>query len=182
MNVLWFEVTTPQRYKDNGIVYGGWQDSLERIVRTCSDVELTISFMGDRNNTGRKKDGNVDYIPMNLNYSLKDKIWNKFTNIKEISCIVREMQKVVELVQPDLIQVFGTEWPFGRIARFTTIPVVVHIMGSLIPYMNAQYSPFFSYKDLCKAYDILKPKQFMDDFLSQTNEKKKTRQGFGLAI
>lgn len=171
MKVLWFEVTTPQRYKDNGIVYGGWQDSLERIVRTCSDVELTISFIGDRNNTGRKKDGNVDYIPMNLNYSLKDKIWNKFTNTKEISCIEGEMQKVVELVQPDLIQVFGTEWSFGRIARFTTIPVVVHIMGSLIPYMNAQYPPFFSYKDLCKAYDILKPKQFLDDFLNHIKEK-----------
>ena len=45
MNVLWFEVTTPQRYKDNGIVYGGWQDSLERVITTCPDINLSISFL-----------------------------------------------------------------------------------------------------------------------------------------
>lgn len=171
MKVLWFEVTTPQRYKDNGIVYGGWQDSLERIVCTCTDVKLTISFIGERNNAGRKQVGNIDYIPMNLNYSFKDKIWNKFTNATEISHIEREMQKVVEQVQPDLIQVFGTEWPFGRIAKFTKIPVVVHIMGSLIPYMNAQYPPFFSYNDLWKSYDFLKPKQCLDAFLNHIKGK-----------
>ncbi len=171
MKVLWFEVTTPQRYKDNGIVYGGWQDSLERIVCTCTDVKLTISFIGERNNAGRKQVGNIDYIPMNLNYSFKDIIWNKFTNATEISHIEREMQKVMELVQPDLIQVFGTEWPFGRIAKFTKIPVVVHIMGSLIPYMNAQYPPFFSYKDLWKSYDFLKPKQCLDAFLNHIKGK-----------
>ena len=59
MNVLWFEVTTPQRYKDNGIVYGGWQDSLERVVTTCPDINLAISFIGERNNVGVKRVGNV---------------------------------------------------------------------------------------------------------------------------
>lgn len=175
MNVLWFEVTTPQRYKDNGIVYGGWQDSLERVVTTCPDINLAISFIGERNNVGVKRVGNVEYIPMNLDFSLWEKVCNKLTSEIEIAHLMKQMLKVIEQVQPDLIQVFGTEWPFGHIAKFTNIPVVVHIMGAMIPYMNAQFPPLFSYRDIWTSFNFLKPKECIEGICNHIKEKKVTK-------
>ena len=175
MNVLWFEVTTPQRYKDNGIVYGGWQDSLERVVTTCPDINLAISFIGERHNVGVKRVGNVAYIPLNLDFSLWEKVCNKLTSEIEIAHLMKQMLKVIEQVQPDLIQVFGTEWPFGHIAKFTNIPVVVHIMGAMIPYMNAQFPPLFSYRDIWTSFNFLKPKECIESICNHIKEKKVTK-------
>ena len=43
MKVLWFEVTPPGAYVGKGWVIGGWQDSLERIVRAFSSH---LSWLG----------------------------------------------------------------------------------------------------------------------------------------
>ena len=44
MKVLWFEITTPSHYKDDGAVLAGWQDSLEAIVAERNDIDLYIAF------------------------------------------------------------------------------------------------------------------------------------------
>lgn len=44
MRVLWFEITTPTRYVDDGQVKTGWQDALENIVRGCKEIELLVAF------------------------------------------------------------------------------------------------------------------------------------------
>lgn len=43
-----------------------------------------------------------------------------------------------------MIHVFGSEWPFGLIAIETSIPVVLHIQGSIVPYNNALYPPKYN--------------------------------------
>ena len=47
MRVLWFEVTEPSAYVSGGTPIGGWQDSLERIVRTVPNIELVIAFVSE---------------------------------------------------------------------------------------------------------------------------------------
>ena len=158
MKVLWFEVSTPARYKDNGIVIGGWQDSLERIVRKCPEIELTISFKYTGEGEKKKIDG-VTYYPMQLNYSVLDILRNRISWDVEAKHLEKEMQNVVNDVKPDIIQVFGTEWPYGRIAKFTDIPVVVHIMGALVPYMNAKYPPGYSFFDIWRCNNIFSLKR-----------------------
>lgn len=148
MKVLWFEVTVPQRYKSEGQVLGGWQDSLERVVRTCKDVELVISFEAENGQSEVKVIDGVKYIPMPIRYSISEKIKNKWNFEINAQKIEKAMQQVVESEKPDLIHVFGTEWPFGRIAKFTDIPVVIHIMGAMVPYVNALYAPGFSFDDI----------------------------------
>ena len=170
MRVLWFEISVPARYKESGIVTGGWQDSLERIVRTCPEIELSISFKGEKDSVTKEVDG-VKYIPLHLNYTIIDRIKNKFSWDIETRYLIYEMQKVVDNVKPDIIHVFGVEWPYGHIAKFTNIPVVVHILGSLVPYMNALYPPFFSYKDICKTRKFLNLKQNLKSFLDHLREK-----------
>lgn len=170
MKVLWFEVTIPSRYKDDGIVIGGWQDSLERVVRTCPEIQLTIAFEGNNTCFERKTIDGVEYIPLVPNYSILDKIMNRWTwevNAKKLEI---EMQKVVQEVQPDIIQVFGTEWPFGRIAKYTTIPVVVHIMGAIVPYNNALYPPKYNFTDRLR-YHWWNPKHILSALLAENKQK-----------
>lgn len=151
MKVLWFEVTAPHGYNGKGHVLGGWQDSLERVVKTCKDIELVVSFESRNRELEVKIVDGVKYIPLTTQYSSLEKIKAKWDFEVYARKIDAAMQLVVESEKPDLIHVFGAEWPFGRIAKYTDIPVVVHIMGSMVPYVNALYAPGFSFADVLKT-------------------------------
>lgn len=150
MKVLWFEITQPSRYGDGGVVLGGWQDSLEEIVRQSDDVELTIAFVSDKFKESRVVDG-VKYIPIFAHWNrLENNFgarWNQY-----VRKTMPQARMIVESVKPDIIQVFGTEWPLGQIARYTDIPVVIHIQGAVIPYNNAFYPPGYNLKDVLQEH------------------------------
>lgn len=151
MKVLWFEVTAPQRYNGDGPVLGGWQDSLERVVKDCGEIELVVSFESPCGKTEVKTVDGVKYIPLSVQYSALEKIRAKWNFEIYARKLESAMKAVVDSEKPDIIHVFGTEWPFGRIAKFTDIPVVIHIMGSMVPYVNALYAPGFSFADILKV-------------------------------
>lgn len=44
---------------------------------------------------------------------------------------------VVEDFRPDLVQCFGTEWPYGAIAENLSVPVLIHMMGFLNIYYDS---------------------------------------------
>lgn len=150
MKVLWFEVTEPSKYKDNGLVIGGWQDSLENIVRECSDIELSIAFETNDACAQKKNIDGVTYIPICKEKKFINKIKEKINWNLRIQNLKQTMKKIVDEVNPDLIQVFGTEWPYGLVADMTNKPVVIHIMGALVQYSNALYAPGFSSNDLVR--------------------------------
>lgn len=150
MKVLWFEVTEPSKYKDNGLVIGGWQDSLENIVRECSDIELSIAFETNDACAQKKNIDGVTYIPICKEKKFVDKIKEKINWNLRIQNLKQTMKKIVDEVNPDLIQVFGTEWPYGLVADITDKPVIIHIMGALVQYSNALYAPSFSSNDLVR--------------------------------
>lgn len=143
MKVLWFEISTPSRYKSTGKVTAGWQDALENIVLNCKDIELYIAFESTTNSEVKVIDG-ITYIPMFTHYSfIERKIGQHTWKINERK-VVEAGRKVIEQYQPDVIHVFGNEWPFGLLAQYTNIPLVVHIQGSIIPYNNALYPPRYN--------------------------------------
>lgn len=146
MKVLWFEVTIPGRYYDENRVVSGWQDSLENVVRNYKEIELVISFVGRVGMTTRTIDG-VKYIPIIIEYKRSERKRAKEDYHSYTEKLLPLMKGVVEDEQPDLIHVFGTEYAFGLIARYTAIPVVIHIQGSYIPYNNATYPPNYSITD-----------------------------------
>lgn len=144
MKILWFEVTPPARYTNTGLVIGGWQDALEVIVRTCPEIELHVAFAtSDANAEDREVDG-VTYHPMKLHFSIIEKIQKRFTWKPEAMRSVEAAKKVVDKVKPDLIHVFGCEWPYGLVAEYTDIPLVIHIQGAIVPYYNALYPPKYN--------------------------------------
>lgn len=156
MKVLWFEVTPPGKYLGESMVIGGWQDSLERVLRKCHEVELTICFEVYEPLETRVIEG-VTYIPMYVAYNSKEKKLSKQTWEINAQKLVPNMKKVVEEVKPDIIHVFGTEWPYGLIAEHTDIPVVIHIQGAIVPYNNAMYPPKYGFFDVLRAIGLTHP-------------------------
>ena len=166
--ILWFEITTPSRYKNANNVLGGWQDSLENIVRTIPDVELSIAFIGA--STEKKEVDGVDYYSMNTHKSVKERIVSKLTGMTDYNSLLSAMHYVIDDVKPDIIHVFGTEWPFGLIATKINIPVVIHIQGALVPYNNALYPPSYSFADYRKLCGF-NLKKLIDFWSQKKNEK-----------
>ena len=122
---------------------GGWQDSLERVVKEIQGLELFIAFIS--NQWAEVKVVNrVTYIPIVLQRSLGDRMFRKYWDVY-VDKMLPNARRIVEEYRPDLIHIFGTEWPFGQIATYTNIPVVIHIMGAIVPYNNANYPPGYSF-------------------------------------
>lgn len=140
---MWFEVTEPGGYRETASVIAGWQDSLEKII-VSEDVELVIVFADKSGRLTVKKNGKVTYVPVSTRFSFAERVADRFSWEPLKRKILRAAPAIVEQYKPDLIQVFGTEWPFGLMAECTDIPVVVHIQGSMIPYNNAYYPPSYS--------------------------------------
>lgn len=148
MKVLWFEITVPSRFKDANAPIAGWQDSLEQIVRTDKDIELTIAFEGLEGMRPKVIDG-VRYIPLVPHYTWIDKkIKNSANRWNSANKVIPLAVKCIEEVKPDLIHCFGTEWEFGQVAKYTQIPVVIHMQGCIAPYVDAAYPPGYSESDL----------------------------------
>lgn len=147
MRVLWFEITIPGRYKDDNAPIAGWQDSLEQIVRTCKDIDLTIAFTGTTGMMPKTVDG-VKYIPLVPHYSFWEDKYSRYHNRwTTANKVVPLAVKCVEDVKPDIIHCFGTEWEFGQVARYTDIPVVIHMQGCIAPYNDALFPPGYSASD-----------------------------------
>lgn len=143
MKILWFETSQPGRYSDNAMVTRGWQDALENIVRECKEIELFVAFESTANTDIKVLDG-VTYIPIKTSYSCWERKRKDWTwDISEKKTVPGALS-IIEKVKPDLIHVFGNEWPFGLVAEHTKVPVVIHIQGSIVPYNNAYFPPGYN--------------------------------------
>lgn len=143
LKVLWFEVTIPSAYREDGIVVGGWQDSLEKVIKMAKDIELLIAFEAPTGSKTKVIDG-VTYIPIDTGSSFSSKIRRVFHDPTNSERLVNESLKIINTYQPDIIHVFGNEWPFGLVSKFTKIPVVIHIQGSIVVYNNTEFPPGYS--------------------------------------
>lgn len=171
MKVLWFEVSTPSGYIDRGRVIGGWQDSLEQIVKRHREIELYVAFEASVGSKEKHVDG-VTYVPLSTSYSFLERQIGNFTWKVNEKKLIPQCIDVVRKIQPDIIHVFGCEWPFGLIAEHTNIPVVIHIQGSIIPYNNALYAPRYNGYTAVRAAGFNLRKQF---HLWQNRKKNTTR-------
>lgn len=147
MRVLWFEVTVPGRYKADGLPVGGWQDSLEYIIRQHDEIELYVAFEGRKGDERKTVDG-VTYIPIVPRYSKYERLAKYWTIDVEREHLLPLAGAVMREVQPDIIHVFGSEWCWGQIQQYTFKPVVIHMQGSIPPYQNAAFPPGYNLHDM----------------------------------
>lgn len=147
MRVLWFEVCIPQKFINDKAPIGGWQDSLELLVRKNKDIELGIAFEGKDKFQSKIIDG-VYYFPIKKEYTLSQKFKNLYTWEISKNHLLPKAIEVINEFKPDIIHVFGSEWCWGQVAKFTKIPVVIHMQGSIPPYNNAEYPPNYNIYDV----------------------------------
>lgn len=151
MKVLWFEVSMPACYEETNRVVTGWQDALENVIRSqSSDIELIIAFESSVYYEIKIING-ITYIPINVKFSRLEHLNTNYWGIKA-SRVIPKAVEIIHKYKPDLIHVFGTEWPFGLVAKYTDIPVVIHIQGSMIPYNNAMYPPGYNIFTIYKTF------------------------------
>lgn len=145
MRVLWFSVT-PSLYEEKK--YGGWVASLERIITNkCPDINLGIAFEHPDGYFKKEKNG-VVYYPINVLFSWPNRLRVKVDCRQEWRILKQSCRKIIDDFKPDIIQCFGSEWPFSAIAEDLDIPVVVHMQGFTNVYnLSAELAmSFYDYK------------------------------------
>ncbi len=169
MRVLWFEVSPPSRYNEHKAPIGGWQDSLESIVRTIPNIELGIVFMSSDGICSNKVVDGVSYYPIDGRLSFIEKIFRKYWDVY-VEKALKFSTQIIQDFKPDIIHVFGTEYPFGQVQSVTDIPVIIHIMGAIIPYRNATLPPNYSLYDRIRNCGI-NPRKFFSLIKDLSNMK-----------
>ncbi len=136
MRVLWFSVTpslfNPFSNSHNG---GGWIASLEEIVRRNQDIQLGIAFYFGSERGRCVKDGVKYYTLPNDTRGFVEKLIKP----EKVDDRVDKYLEIIADFKPDVIHIFGSENDFGLICGRTSVPVVIHIQGSLPPYLNALF-------------------------------------------
>lgn len=173
MKILWLS-GNPALYKRQSMIDGGWIGALQKEI-IKNDVNLSIAFPYDENESPSGND-KVRYYPMYIN-KWKKKFLNSFPHILD-DCFLNKIKCIVEDCQPDVIHCWGSELPFGLIAQYTDIPVVMHIQGIINPIYQALLPVGVSNFSLLKAenFNFLKiyKKYFrMESFMRYQAEREK---------
>ena len=87
-------------------------------------IQLAVAYMADGKHSQKMRRGGIEYysVDADLRVGITDRDWERAR--EQLLCVIRDFC-------PDLIQCFGSEWPYGMIAEVVNIPVEVHLMGFL---------------------------------------------------
>lgn len=142
LKVLWFS-NTPSLYDQTQNSYhgGGWIASLEQMLTELDDIELGIAFFHEDNKEKVTK-GSTTYYPIHRSTGKLRafrQLYHNWVGSLNDSDYHKEFADILSDFEPDIIQVFGTEGPFGEIQTLTDKPVVIHLQGLINPYLNTYF-------------------------------------------
>lgn len=138
MKVLWFS-PVPSFFDYKKDAPGGWVPSLESYLHQYApSVELAIAFEHSSREFKIIK-GNTTYYPINKINSLKDKIYLRLKGDFDYEMLRPYILRVIDDYQPDVIHCFGSEWPWGMVAKDTKVPIIVHMQGYIEIYHLAAH-------------------------------------------
>ncbi|MEO6452947.1 MAG: glycosyltransferase family 4 protein [Ginsengibacter sp.] len=164
MRILWFTPTPSlaEDYLKNTPMNGGFIKALEKEIQ--DKVELSIAFY-HREELQFFAYGETIYYPITQNHNsfistLKKRLLNEIEPISDIN----KCRDIIDIVQPDLIHIHGTERPFGLILKYTSIPTVISIQGNITAYEQKFFSGI-SWLSVLK-YTNLKSWFFFNSYLS----------------
>ena len=142
LKILWITNTpcgAAKKEYGKGNIGGGWLTSLEHELKQNNDIELHIAYLSSKYPNDSFVLEQVTYHPMYLSTSPKDKLYrvigrqNKILSQKD-SIILKQIETIINIVNPDVIHIHGSENCFGLIQEKTNIPVVISIQGLINPY------------------------------------------------
>lgn len=88
------------------------------------EVELALAYVADGKHEDRIVQNGITYyaVHSDMSIGISEEQWEQSRE---------ELLRIIDEFKPDVIQCFGAEWPYGRIAEATKVPVVIHMMGFL---------------------------------------------------
>lgn len=158
MKVLWF-TNSPSLAKKrlNQISFGGgWMESLQEQFQTMKDIELGISFYSRSKEKMFSYNGSSYFVlkPAKSNNRFKNYLVRIKHTIEDEETEIQKYLEVIDKFKPDIIHIFGTEFPFGLICDRTQIPVIIWIQGTISVIVNKWFSGIPE-KDLSKYSRII---------------------------
>ena len=125
--------TTFEKAVESSCIGGSWIEALVAVLKKDDRfVVANILPIVEDKIMSKEIDGVTYYgVPAKTPVSILEKVKAKINYSIESEEIVDYAKEVVDMFKPTIIQVFGSENPFGLIAEKTDIPVVVHLQGFL---------------------------------------------------
>ena len=153
IKVLWFSINSSLYTSLDGVKagHGGWIGSLEHIIREHDDIQLAIAFE-HKDGCFKSEQNGITYYPMQTINSKMKSLMRHYNVMEEEKQVIPACLKVIEDYKPDVIHIFGSEWCFGLLKQYTKIPIVIHIQGSIPPYLNSSLPPGISCHSILKSY------------------------------
>lgn len=166
MRILWF-CNTPglaKEYLTNTFYGGGWIDALQGEIEEDGKHELGLVFYSNEDLEPFSY-GKTKYFPVKRLLANK---WKRFVYRWNASVEYDESLEafvdVINTYKPDVINVFGTENPFGLIVkRVTDIPIAVAIQGNLTAYSFKFFSGITHFSQL-KSLSWMERKNIMINY------------------
>ena len=141
-----FLVNSPLRYSDessSGVrIPLPWVDAMIDELGKKESISIAIALPSDNSSLEKKSvNGSVIYgLPDFKRKNLFTKAINHLIKRSETNEINRHALVAIEDFNPDIIQVFGSENPFGLISQMQHRPVLLYIQGFLSIVIEKWYS------------------------------------------
>lgn len=146
MVVLWFSNSPAAAYSDTHQGTGGWVFVLDRALH--DKVELHVAYLFPYKQAAFVKDGTWYHPIYSGNIiieSLKRRLFPGYQ--KEF---LEDYLKIIDVVNPDIIHIHGSENSFLDMANRTTVPIVLSIQGNptviAYKYNSGLYGKFINTK------------------------------------
>ena len=123
MKIMWIVPSFNTEDEETNTVSGPLKRALTDTFP--EDAELTVVYSAAPGNSEKFVRGNTTYFPVDSPLGSIGVSGEEWEGIKT------NLLRAIEETRPDVIQCFGTEPPYGAIAEYTAVPVVIHMMGFL---------------------------------------------------
>lgn len=165
MKVLWIvNMVLPNVAKSLGLstsVSGGWLIDYANKLANCEEIELATM-------TYANVEKDIDVVAAGLRNFIFSGGGNKL--LFDSTQTIKNCKKVIELFQPDIIHIHGTEYAIGKamldVNKNHNIPVLLTIQGILMR-ISAEYYGGLSFLEICKMTTVKELLRFKTPFFAK---------------
>lgn len=130
MKVLWFAGNPGLYANNNKYNGGGWIGALQRELMKSKASELDIEIAFPWSCNFEEQGEEIKYYGIKR---MRHSFWN-YTKKQNKEYI--RIKEIINISQPDIIHVFGSEFGYGMASMMTDVPVIIHLQGILTSYKN----------------------------------------------
>jgi glycosyltransferase involved in cell wall biosynthesis len=132
--LLYNQQNSVEEFSKNPKISLSWVDALMSELVKCENVSIALAVPVTSKNFQKSQKLGISFygLPDTGGDNIFKKAYKRLThdteNIEVNSC----MNQIIDDFDPDIIQIFGSENPFGLIIKEVKKPVIIHIQGYLL--------------------------------------------------